>query len=231
MNTGELIKKYRKEKKITQKQLASLIGKAEITIRKYESGALVPPLETLYSIAKVLEIPVENLTKTKKVTFQAKMLCKAILNGFEISGLSKKDFCTKLDIKEDELERYIQGISIPPLKLIEKTCDLSDKSLNDLVHYKKENPNDTDTDYNTLSKLLEGFIDIFDTMGMKLRVYHTDILDPENDVLKVELKDTKNGYIKTFNGLKEAEQFLNGIKFMIQGAVDTLRYTDNKEGE
>ena len=201
MNTGELIKKYRKEKKITQKQLASLIGKAEITIRKYESGALVPPLETLYSIAKVLEIP------------------------------AKKDFCTKLDIKEDELERYIQGISIPPLKLVEKTCDLSDKSLNDLVHYKKENPNDTDSDYNTLSKLLEGFMDIFDTMGMKLRVYHTDILDPENDVLKVELKDTKNGYIKTFNGLKEAEQFLNGIKFMIQGAVDTLRYTDNKEGE
>ena len=46
------------------------------------------------------------------------MLCKAMLNGFEISGLSKKDFCTKLDIKEDELDRYIQGISIPPLKLI-----------------------------------------------------------------------------------------------------------------
>lgn len=61
MNTGELIKKYRKEKKITQKQLAALIGKAEITIRKYESGALVPPLEILYSISKVLEIPVENL--------------------------------------------------------------------------------------------------------------------------------------------------------------------------
>lgn len=231
MKTGELIKKYRKEKKITQKQLASLIGKAEITIRKYESGALVPPLETLYSIAKALEIPVENLTQTKKVTFQAKMLCKAILNGFEISGLSKKEFCNKVNIKEDDLDRYIQGISIPPLKLIEKTCDLSERTLNDLINYKKDNPNDTNADYETVSKVFEGFMDIFDTMGMKLRLYHTNVFDPENDILKVELKDTKNGYVKTFNNIKEAEQFLNGIKFMIQGAVDNLRYTDNKEGE
>ena len=131
MNTGDKIKEYRKEKKITQKQLGQLIGKAEITIRKYESGALVPPLETLYSIAKALDIPVENLTQTKKVTFQAKMLCKAIVNGFEISGLSKEDFCSKLDITIDELERYISGISIPSLKLIEATSDLTNKSLND----------------------------------------------------------------------------------------------------
>lgn len=61
MNTGELIKKYRKEKEITQKQLAELIDKNVRTIQKYESGALVSPLEILYSISKVLEIPVENL--------------------------------------------------------------------------------------------------------------------------------------------------------------------------
>lgn len=59
MNTGQIIKKYRKEKKMTQKELGEIVGKAEITIRKYENENVNPPLNTLINIANVLHIPLE----------------------------------------------------------------------------------------------------------------------------------------------------------------------------
>ncbi|MFR5265540.1 helix-turn-helix transcriptional regulator [Clostridium sp.] len=39
---GSLLKIYRKEKTLTQKQLGERINKSEITIRKYENGAKIP---------------------------------------------------------------------------------------------------------------------------------------------------------------------------------------------
>lgn len=58
---GEKIKKHRKAKKITQKELAEKIGRTESSIRKYESGATEAPFSVLGSIANALEIPLSAL--------------------------------------------------------------------------------------------------------------------------------------------------------------------------
>lgn len=58
---GQRIKTIRKLKKITQKELASQIGKKEITIRKYENGDISIPMETLNKIGIALEIDWEYL--------------------------------------------------------------------------------------------------------------------------------------------------------------------------
>lgn len=55
-NVGLNIKKHRKEKGLTQEELANKISKSTITIRKYESGDILPSLKSVYEIAKVLEI-------------------------------------------------------------------------------------------------------------------------------------------------------------------------------
>lgn len=64
MLIGKIIKKYRTEKKMTQKELGKRVGKAEITIRKYENENVNPPLETLLDIVNVLDIPLEILKLT-----------------------------------------------------------------------------------------------------------------------------------------------------------------------
>lgn len=61
MTTGERIRKYRKEKHLTQKRLGELAEIAEPTIRRYELGKLNPKYETLLKIASALEIPVAFL--------------------------------------------------------------------------------------------------------------------------------------------------------------------------
>ena len=60
MDLGSKIKTLRKEKNLTQKELGKLIGKSEISVRKYEASSNVP-LDVIMDIAKVLDIDVSNL--------------------------------------------------------------------------------------------------------------------------------------------------------------------------
>lgn len=66
-NIGLKIKKIRKEKNLTQSQLAKLIDKSVITIRKWESGERTPNIETIKEIAKALEVPTFMLTDESEV--------------------------------------------------------------------------------------------------------------------------------------------------------------------
>ncbi|KAJ50045.1 transcriptional regulator with XRE-family HTH domain [Clostridium tetanomorphum] len=61
MNIGDRIKSLRKNNGLTQSDLANMIKKSTITIRKYESGDITPPLDVLNNIAKVLGVTVNDL--------------------------------------------------------------------------------------------------------------------------------------------------------------------------
>ena len=63
MKTGELIRKYRKKKQLTMKQLGEKIDVSEQAISQYERGLRNVNLETLIKIAEALEIPLFLLTK------------------------------------------------------------------------------------------------------------------------------------------------------------------------
>ncbi len=52
--TGEKIKQARLNSHMTQKQLAEKCGMADSAIRKYESGKVIPKVETVQKIAKAL---------------------------------------------------------------------------------------------------------------------------------------------------------------------------------
>lgn len=61
MTVGEKIKFYRKQHKITQKQLGEKCNIAEITIRQYEAGKYIPKIGNLQKICTVLNIPLNEL--------------------------------------------------------------------------------------------------------------------------------------------------------------------------
>ena len=52
--TGDMIRKYRTEKGLTQKKLGELCGIADSNIRKYESGNQNPKIETLQKNSRCL---------------------------------------------------------------------------------------------------------------------------------------------------------------------------------
>lgn len=53
---GLNIKKYRKEKGLTQTELADKLGKTLRTVQKYESGDILPSINNIYEIARALEV-------------------------------------------------------------------------------------------------------------------------------------------------------------------------------
>ena len=65
---GDMIRKYRTEKGLTQKKLGELCGIADSNIRKYESGNQNPKIETLQKIADALDIPVNRLLAGKIIS-------------------------------------------------------------------------------------------------------------------------------------------------------------------
>lgn len=60
---GERIREIRKEKGITQVQLAHSIGKDQQSIQRLEAGNINPSYYYLYEIANGLNITLEQLTK------------------------------------------------------------------------------------------------------------------------------------------------------------------------
>lgn len=61
MSVGENIKRIRKEKGLTQKQLGDMCGLADSAIRRYEGNRANPKFETLKKIANALEVYVGEL--------------------------------------------------------------------------------------------------------------------------------------------------------------------------
>jgi len=60
---GEKIKKYREEKKITQVEVAEVLGVKPATISKYEAGTLEPNIQSLKKLAELFEISVDELLR------------------------------------------------------------------------------------------------------------------------------------------------------------------------
>lgn len=58
---GRNISLYRKKRGLSLQQLADAIYKSRATVSKYENGGIVIDIETLYQIARQLQVPVDHL--------------------------------------------------------------------------------------------------------------------------------------------------------------------------
>ncbi len=65
---SEQIRLYRKQKGITQAELATLLGLSEMTVRRWESGRTSPRIEEIQNIAKALQIPASDLLDSQNAS-------------------------------------------------------------------------------------------------------------------------------------------------------------------
>ena len=62
---GALIRSLRKQRNMSQQQLAELLHVSDATISKYEANTSVPPFETLRSIASIFNVSMDTLCGMK----------------------------------------------------------------------------------------------------------------------------------------------------------------------
>ena len=68
-NAGKLIKEARKNKGLTQKQLAEKTGLATVTIQQYERNLREPRLKNIIKIANALNVSPESLFGSTRIGF------------------------------------------------------------------------------------------------------------------------------------------------------------------
>lgn len=110
MSIGENIRKARKYRELTQKQLAEMIDKKEITVRRYEKGDIIPPISVIKDIAESLMISTSDLLPVtgkdlerwdNEVTPQiylSKISTEQLINELN----SRTDFPIKIEIKDNK---------------------------------------------------------------------------------------------------------------------------------
>ena len=61
MNIGEQIKRYRKEMKLSQKELGERLGVSQQHIAQYENGKRIPKIENIQKIANALDADILDI--------------------------------------------------------------------------------------------------------------------------------------------------------------------------
>lgn len=111
---GNKIKELRKKKNLTQEELGKQIGVKHSTISSYERGLIDFNLTTLFSLAEVFEVKVDDLFPPRKPGNEEHF---DITKGLYTKNLSAKEmyqlqqFFEKLNVMEpDERASFIQGL-------------------------------------------------------------------------------------------------------------------------
>jgi len=98
------LKQMRKKQDLTQKEFADLAGYSEKTVSKWECGLSVPPIETLFTIASILKVSIDELFKTNEVYYLGidgggtKTTFALANSDGEIIRTVKGDTCNPVDI-------------------------------------------------------------------------------------------------------------------------------------
>lgn len=120
---SEKLKQLRKKNKITQEQLAKMLGLERSSIAKYESKSIIPSIETLTRITKIFnvsmdylmgnEIPVDDSKKGIRIPVYGR-----VAGGIPISAI--EDIIDYEEITENEARKgeyfalQIKGHSMEP---------------------------------------------------------------------------------------------------------------------
>ena len=91
-NIGENIKRARKERGLTQRELGEKIGKKYSTVQKYENGIIEPPISVIRDIAAALGVDPYSIASFDAAT---KMLEESI-NAREAAQKRLAAACKKL---------------------------------------------------------------------------------------------------------------------------------------
>ena len=200
---GSIIRNYRKNKKITQIELAEKVGLGKVSIQKYESGERAVPFNVLVNIFQELNIDMDVLKKffkNQKITE-----FKSILSSLSTSGESKKRI-KQILLFIDYFESL--GFSFFITDTLDSENNLRYGTLEDFIRNPKvaivKAP---DNNYFNIGiKDFLRFLTLYSTNNIKnlysfLEIYHLDRSDTINDPSEIDrMEDLFSEYPLTQEG-------------------------------
>ena len=194
MKIGQNIKKYRKKKGLTQKQLAEKIGTTDSAITRYESNSREPSIETITKIAEALGIPVSKLIEDDILT-----LGQNIKKYRKQKGLTQSELAEMIDLKSITIRKYESDDREPSIETITKIAEALGVPVSKLIEDDTFNLTDSDTEkvdfyIDLIIRMpeLKPLIPIFRNKGYELRQdikgYDIYLIKEEKPVAKIPEK-------------------------------------------
>ncbi|GEP66551.1 hypothetical protein CBE01nite_43190 [Clostridium beijerinckii] len=101
MDFGKNIGDLRRDKGLTQEELANAIGVATSSIQNYELNKRKPNYETLNMIAQILEVSIDELINGQSSAYINKLNREGATIKRDLSELSTWQLITELNSRED----------------------------------------------------------------------------------------------------------------------------------
>lgn len=121
MKFGEQLRTLRNSQKMTQKELADMLGISPSTIGMYEQNRRIPDIKTLTQIASIFEVSLDTLL-TNNIE-QNKSIGNFIRHLRVRHNLSQKDFGKLFDTSKSEISAYENNIRTPDNHILQLICD------------------------------------------------------------------------------------------------------------
>lgn len=104
VNIPNVIKKYRLDKELSQKELAKLLGKSKNVISNWENGVNKPDANNIERLCELLDIPVNEFfaNENKQTLELAKDEEKLILAWRKLNKTNKFKIMGMIEIKTNE---------------------------------------------------------------------------------------------------------------------------------
>lgn len=221
---GSIIRNYRKNKKITQIELAEKVGLGKVSIQKYESGERAVPFNVLVNIFQELNIDMDVLKrffKNQKITE-----FKSILSSLSTIGESKKRI-KQILLFIDYFESL--GFSFYIADSFSKEYNIMFGTPEDFIRNPKiviiKAPDVKDFTFNIGIKDFLQFLTLYSTNNIKnlynfLEIYHLDRNNTINDPLEIDRMEDlfikypltqKSNFEKVFEKLEELGEKKEGV--------------------
>lgn len=208
MTIGEIIKKARKEKKLTQKELGDLLGRTQRTIQAYEKDEVIPPLNILDKISNILDISMSNL-----------------INGKTLD--EKKENIEKIpSYDEFDLEKFALNLNIDYSKIDEKSKEEIKEVYDATSDIYKTMLGLTETDkyIYSFNEYIHGKAPLFKILS----VYQIENLYKKK--IK-DLKDRENYFLEQIKDYEKMSEYQKEIINLQKKMITNLEASNTKEGE
>ena len=132
---GENIKKYRAEKKITQKELADKLFVTAQAVSRWENSEVEPSINTIIKIAEIFEITVDELCGKETEIIEPTIVDKYVYEEPQRQHLALCETCNKPIYESYEIIRYndYNGNS----KVMCRECDIKKKKNEKLINIQR----------------------------------------------------------------------------------------------
>ena len=133
------IREIRKDKDLTQSDIANYLHMKLYTYSKYEVNVNIPSLETIYNISKLFYLNVDYVIglTDKKVKrnypkYNETLVAHNLKALRESKNLTRQQLAIKLGVTQSSIHRYENNLSNPSLQVVYKYTKIFKVSMEDL---------------------------------------------------------------------------------------------------